>query len=459
MTINLFRQAPEAKGPKLNKYEKYGCTQNPFPRKPSVTMGSPDPRENGKIYLKEIREEEQRSFERQLIMSPERPQANSIAFLMDYATRRGRGIGKTAFLCHQCNRIMDDFGDELSHGSEVLFAIYVAPLPSGKSRRFSRLCKLLAHSMTEQKAISSAIWRLRAFSGAITDDVLDQVGNEPEKTIGDNKWLVSKGVDITFHLNHTIKKNLLSLGVNEDLASGLAEFGHSSVEFEHRYLNRLSNFAWEKNEGKLIFEDLVKVFKAAGFTNGLILIDEVEKIVTPQNSQERRSFTDSLRYFFIDGQCESAAFSFYRLLLTIHPYVQELLDPHWKAAGLDRFASLSGDLAKEYTIYFEPLKQKYAGPLAQTYLDASRIPKFTKGKLTPFDSDAIEEALVLSWKVPGIFLTILNNAVEKGLQLGWDKIRAGMIKEVAQARAPREPGVSDMITPLTEPKVNLKQGV
>ena len=102
MTKNIFRQTQQPSIPKDNKYEKYGFFQNPFPQKPSVTIGSPDNRENGSIYLQDMRMAEQKKFERLLIASSNSDQANPIVFLMDYATRRGRGIGKTAFLHHQC---------------------------------------------------------------------------------------------------------------------------------------------------------------------------------------------------------------------------------------------------------------------------------------------------------------------------------------------------------------------
>lgn len=92
MSHNLLRRAAKPAKPKPNKYEKFGLTQNPFPAKPSITVGSRDDRENGSIYLPELREKQQSRFEDLLIPHPDRSQVRSISFLMDYATRRGRGI-------------------------------------------------------------------------------------------------------------------------------------------------------------------------------------------------------------------------------------------------------------------------------------------------------------------------------------------------------------------------------
>jgi hypothetical protein len=457
MTNDFFRKVDEHDRVTTNKYEKYGFTRNPFPLKPGVNIGSPDNRENGSIYLKELREREQLKFEQLLIKTPENPQAHSISFLMDYATRRGRGIGKTAFLWHQRSRIMNDFGNELSLGNEVLFAIYVLSSPDSKTRKFSQFAKLLIQAAVEQDIIAAAMWRLRAFSGVIPDEVISKVGLDRQETIGNNQWLKEEGIDITWKLDRIIKRQLQSLDINYDLAEALALFGHSKIDFEQHFLSKISDYSWSKQNGAFFFDDLVKVFKAAGFTNGLILVDEVEKLVTPLNTVERRAFTDSLRYYFIDGQCENARYSFYRTLLTIHPYVQELLDPHWKATGLDRFAPLSGDLSNEYTIYFEPLNQESAVPLAIAYLNASRISDEKKGELAPFEKETLEEALVISGRVPGIFLTLLNNTIEKAILFEWGTIKADMVKEIAQARAPKEPGEIDILEPLPKAQIKLKK--
>lgn len=456
MTHNLFRRATAPVKSEPNKYEKFGFSQNPFPTKPSVIIGSPNPIENGSIYLPDLRKKEQLEFEQLFGSHSDKSQVRSIAFLMDYATRRGRGIGKTSFLYYQRKRIMEDLGNELSGGTEVIFATYVLPLPDANTRKFWQFCKLLTEALVEQDIIAAAMWRLRAFSGVIPDEVLAKIGPEPQKTIGSNHWLQEEKVDVMWKLGPAIRKKLQSLGIRHDLVDKLTYLGHAANDFKQDYLDTLSDYDWRRDNGQIFFDDLVKVLSVAGFTRGLILVDEVEKIITPQNTQERRAFTDSLRYFFIDGQCENARLSFYSLLLTIHPYVQELLNPHWEAAGLDRFAALSGELASTYTIYFDPLNQESAIPLAMAYLDESRISDDQKGNLEPFEREALEEALTLSGRVPGRFLTLLNNVIETAIQSGWQTIGADQIRRVAQARAPQESGESDTIESLPPAQVDLR---
>lgn len=440
----------------MSKYEKFGFTQNPFPPKPGVMIDSPDKRENGTIYLAELRKDEEGKFEQLMVPYPERAQVKPIAFLMDYATRRGRGIGKTAFLQQQCRRVNNDHGDELSGSSQVLFAVYLLPAPDGRTSKFWQFIKLLMHSLVSQDILAQAMWRMRAFSSCIPSDVLDEVGENPADTIGNDQWLKEKGVDVHWDLRSYLKTNLDSLGFTEEQRNDLINYGHIPSVFEEKSLKGKSDFFWKKEPGLEYFDCIVRLLRRAGFTKGLVFVDEVEKIVTPQNTQERKSFVESLRYYFIDGQTESAKYSFFNILLTIHPYVQELLNPHWETAGLNRFASLSGDQSEHYTIYFEPLKEEFAAPLALEYLKASRIREGDNENLSPFTKDSIDEALLISGRVPGIFLTILSNSVEYAVQNDLSVINNYHVSKVAKNRAPVEPKEKDDIESLSSPKVNLR---
>jgi len=378
MTTDLLRNVNKNGKEEQNRYAGLNFTRNPFPTRPSVTPGSSDDRENGTIYVPQLRQKEEATFEKLLVPSGENPQTRSIAFLMDFATRRGRGIGKTAFLHYQKNRIMEDLGNGLSGGNEVIFAVYVFPGPDGRTRKFWQFHKLLIKALVEQEILATAMCRLRAFSGIIPQDIIEKVGEDLQQTLGNDEWLMQQKINVkqdfmgNKSLNGEVCRKLISIGIDSEPAEKLANFGHNVSVFES-YIENISDRSLSNDNGNMFFNDIVKVLKEAGFTKGLILLDEVEKIIAPQNSAERRAFTDSLRYFFMDGYCENVRQSFCSLLLTIHPYVQELLNPHWSATGLDRFAALSGDLASEYTIYFEPLNQEFAIPLAQAYITASRI--------------------------------------------------------------------------------------
>lgn len=187
-------------------------------------------------------------------------------------------------------------------------------------------------------------------------------------------------------------------------------------------------------------------------------MDEMEKVVAEQNVQERRTFADLIRYYFIDGSCENTRHDFYSLFLTIHPYAQELLIPHWEAAGLGRFAALGRGFAQEYTVYFHPLNQESAEPLVKVYLDAVRPDQDRwRGSLTPFDKQAVEEALVCSGGVPGKMLQLLYHVMERAIEEQWSSIGAEQIRHVFQALPPEEPEDDETDTrPLPKAQVDLK---
>ncbi|MBV7330941.1 hypothetical protein KFU94_22415 [Chloroflexi bacterium TSY] len=275
MNTDLFRKSTARNLDCGNIFERFGLTQNPFPDKPSVTIAAPDPKQNGSIYLESLRESEQLKFDQLLIPNLERPQARSIAFLMDYATRRGRGIGKTAFLYHQQKRIMMDFGNKMSQGSHVLFAVYTLPKPNGAVRKFGQFCEMLLEEMSsdDNPIVSMAIWRLRAFSDFVSDDILESVGNKPDQTIGNNEWLQGREVDVFWSLNRELRTLLTGADINETLVDTLVNHGHSPHEFRRNYLDKLSSTAWRTDGAQIIFDDLVKLFKLAGFDKGIFLID------------------------------------------------------------------------------------------------------------------------------------------------------------------------------------------
>ena len=130
--------------------------------------------------------------------------------------------------------------------------------------------------------------------------------------------------------------------------------------------------------------------------------------------------------------------------------------PHWNAAGLDRFAALGGDSAHHYTIYFKPIPEKFAIPLAKTYIDASRIPTEGLEELYPFDKKALTLALKISDSVPGKFLSFLHNVVEKAINDGAKRITAEQVERISKQVTPEEPEPDDSEDPLQPSKVKLK---
>jgi hypothetical protein len=426
----------DKKESKSNRYESLKFTRNPFPRKPSITINSSDDRENGSIYIPELRMEEIESFEKIAIPQKNGHETKNISFLMDHATRQGRGIGKTSFLNYQLKRINRDFGEEVSKGGEVLFAVYCSPIPGENYKKFWSFSKLIFRSIIEQNILSKAVCRIKVLSNLVPSEIINEVNDyNLLDTIGSSEWIRQKIEEKDLFdefsetgLTHGIKRMLEQKGIDSLLAERLAKFGTSATEFLKHYFDILTESDWRKKGNDIVFNDLITILSEAGFTKGIILFDELEKIVQPQNSQDRRVFCEELRYWLIDGDNNSSKTSFFNVLLVIHPYIQELLNPHWSASGLERFSSLGGQFDDQSTIFFKPIKEEQAIPLAIEYMNASRINDAFKGEIFPFEKQALETALLKSFNVPGKFLSFLHQLIEKAIEENWDKINKDKVE-------------------------------
>lgn len=455
MSKTLFWKNDSNSGEKQNRYEKLGFNRNPFPFDPCVKPRSSDELENGHLYLPSLRTSEEEQFGRLVVQKKGASKAKKISLLMDYAAFRGRGIGKTAFLNHQLKKINSDLGYSVTGGNETLFAVYVQPGGEKNERKFWQITRLIFESLFEQDIIHVCLGRIIAFSGLVPDSALNEVSKDNIKeTLLDDDWLIKRNVD-TVALHLRTKQMLEEQGIETELVHRIIHITKSSNYFRNHYFSEKNDSYWRANENRILYNDLVKFFKVGGFTSGLIFFDEAEKIITAQNFQERRQFCDNLRYFFIDGSSQNSSSSFFRILLTVHPYSQELLNPHWNAAGLNRFVELGGDSAKHYTIFFNPLNQDSAIPLAGLYLNSSRLKKTSETDTNPFEKNALQEILIKAEGIPGRYLQFLHLAIDLAVREDWTKIGAKEIETVIKSDITEKPVQQSDSAPFSSTEVDL----
>ena len=414
MNNKSFRKPVETN--KRDKYSQYGFKQNPFPFDPTVKPTSSDYRENGSVFLEELRTDELIEFKSRIANSD-----TKIGFLMDYAAYKGRGIGKTAFLNYVKNKINQDLGYEMTEGQEILYAIYVTPSPDKRERNMPLIARNIYNSMFSSDLFLIVFSRLRAFSGIIPDDVLEEVSDNYRETIANDEWLKEKGIYVD-KLNKAVSDTLGGIGIEVNFEYSTFMPRNSYELFLESIKLEQSDYIWKNNGCDFLFTTLVRLFKEAYFTHCIILLDEVEKIVTYQNFAERHAFCDSLRNYFVDGVSFNAIDGFYKILLTIHPNSQELLMPHWSAAGLNRFSELGGTSANQNTIFFQPIKNTndMAVKLAQAYINCAR--ESNHNSISPFTEEALSEAMLKAGNIPGLFLKYMYMAIERGIELKWNII-------------------------------------
>lgn len=448
--MNSFRRT--ASKPQSNKYEVYGFTQNPFPIDPTVKPFSDDRRENGSIFLEELRSEEFAEFKQRIVLN-----RTKICFLMDYAAYKGRGIGKTAFMNYVKNAINKDLGDSISNGAEVLYAIYVAPSPEKRERTMALIARNIYASILRSDLLSIVFARLRAFSDIIPENVLSEI-DAPDKyisTICNDNWLDERSVDIN-KLNASVAKTLYNIGILISFEEKNL-FNTDSYKKFYDYFSNIDSgeYMWKKEGCAFLFDTFVRLLQIADITHCIILLDEVEKIVTYQNFAEKRAFCDSLRNYFIDGPSINAISSYYKLFMTIHPNSQELLMPHWQAAGLERFSELGGNTATDNTVFFRSIQKngEMAKKLTLIYMDEVRTDD-TKGSIKPFTQQALDAIMLKAQMVPGLFLKYMYNSIEKGIDNNWDIIDTPQVEMMWSSTS--ETGLNSAeVLPLPETQTKL----
>ncbi len=451
MNTNPFRRTK--KQDVTNKYAKYGFSQNPFPIDPTVKPFSEDRRENGSIFLKELRSEELDEFKQRIINS-----RTKIGFLMDYAAYRGRGIGKTAFMNYVKNEINRDLGDNISNGTEVLYAVYVSPSPEKRERTMSLIARNIYTSMLNSELLQIAFSRLRAFSGVIPDTVLSKIKSPSQytETICNDAWLSKEGVDISI-LNRSVNQELYDIGISipfgeqdffgSDLYKDFYESDSYKTFYQYFSSFGIGDYTWKREGCTMVFDTFVRLLKKADITHCIILLDEVEKIVTYQNFAEKRAFCDSLRNYFIDGPSINAVSAYYKLFMTIHPNSQELLMPHWQAAGLERFSDLGGNTAKDNTVFFRPIQNtgEMARKLTLIYMNNAQADR-DANSILPFTEKALDAIMLKAQMVPGRFLKYMYNSIEKGIENGWDTIDLSQVETMWSSSNEKAPTLGEPIT-------------
>ncbi len=442
---NLFRKTNITDKP--NKYEKLGFTVNPFPISPGVKLNSPDYRDNGSIFYQELRESEKQEFKNIVINKPQ-----TVSLLMDYATFQGRGIGKTAFLNFMKKSINKDLGNDISDGENILFAIYITPDGAEKARKWWQIMRLIFNAIKEDEMINYVFARLRFMTGCLSEDILSKITTENlSDTLLSDSWLMENNLTETDinNMNNSLRKILKDNGIDLQLTLNLS-YKNTFDDFRDKlFLVEDSDTFWRKKGTELVFDTLARLFHISGFSNCVLMFDELEKIIYNQNTAEKRDFCDSLRTFFIDGNNYNANQRFFKILLTIHPNSQQLLIEHWQAAGLDRFCDLAGEKAKYSTVFFRPIeKNEFITPLAEAYLDKAQIDAAPKG-IEPFTEDALVFAFNESNRVLGKYLELLYKAIEDAVAEDRTKITQTDIENISKAKVINSPNIESKALPDT----------
>ena len=374
------------------KYQRFALTENPFPTSP-VNKDSTDRRINGKIYEADIRSKEYEKIETAFLKAPQTdPSHLRLGYIMD-TSYIGRGNGKSAFLVNIIDRINQEYCLDISDEANKCFAVYVAPEPGGRTKRFDSFVDLLFEAIYSSGIIASSLasMRLDAIAEAYPDVNINEDDEQKLiKSLNSEEWLRERGIE-SRKLMEVIWKNEFLQKIPDvfpliSSRHGLFDSFISAKSFLTAYQNS------KKGREKLdfVFSYLVQMFMASGFNGAYIFVDDFERVPDFQSGRQRRDFAAELRSVLLDGPYENARYGFFNLFLVLHAGVPALISEAWSSSGLDQRYPLSPKVASPHLIPFEKLSREHVSLLIKKYLDEYRSDSFLGNDLTPFTLRAID---------------------------------------------------------------------
>lgn len=368
--------------PAVNIYESFGLRANPFPATPAAEYGSPDERNNGRIYDPNIRPEKVALFRDRFLRLPFGEPHILMGYLMSLgAVESTRGMGKTAMLLHFAYQINESFGPPLTADNQRVVAVYVSP--SQGTKKLEQLAWLSTRSFLEQ--VGREVWVSFLLEARAQGFLTFPQDLEPEQ-LDDLEVLETHGVDREA-IKSGARAYLTSSGVDPDLAAAfVAGWGNASA-----VLNALQLLPERRRLGmsnRFFFDSIPNLLRAGGFTAMFWFVDELENVVNSQNSNDRITWAKELRTQLVDANTAARQFGFVFPVFVTHAGVNTALSQAWTRSGLDQFAPMYKE-TETFTVELNELNPADSRRLLQVYLDHFRIDQARIGQLDPFTDEAV----------------------------------------------------------------------
>ena len=414
----LLRKPSQEQGLDVNgKFEKFNLKENPFPSEPTVNQDSEDKRINGDIFEIEIRKKEYEHIKDNFLKQPQTDLNHiRLGYIID-TSYIGRGNGKSAFLVNLLQDINKDYCMDVSNNLNKCFAIYVSPEPGGRTKTFPSFVDLLFSSILRQNIIKVclATLRLEAISAVHSEKKIDVKDDSLLIGLLNSKdWYEGQGYD-----NDKVMQHIYSNKYLQDLPdtfplfegrNGFLKPFISQDDFENYYFKVLK----KNNKDRLdfVFSHLIRLFQAASFNGGYVLVDDFERIPDFQSSRQKKDFALELRSCLFDGLYTNAKIGFYTLLLVLHAGVPRLISDAWAESGMENRSPISLLTDSKHILPFEKLNKEHASLLLIKYLSEYRIKK-PSNKLFPFTEDALAKIGEMAEYNAAKILKIAYNLLDK----------------------------------------------
>lgn len=384
-------------------YEIYGLKDNPFPIGGAILKPeSQDPRENGSIFSVNARAEEIKDFEEKFIGTKTSfDDRRRCGFLWAEGDRStGRGMGKTALAVYMKHKINDGYGKNYFDGSKKFFCSYI--------------------SFSQQMVAKIGLFFQEALRSFIKDRIFEEISRATNVDA-----LKGNGVDARFAqavANNSVRKYL-----EEEV-------------LEHPLDIRLPTRDWRADPvlKDLFLNQTTRCLKTAGFTGGILLIDDIENLTDRSTPKQIETFIKDFGLSFFRTGNETSNSNFYTLILTTHQQSAQKISQAWTVAGLSAsFPLVPGGHASLLTR--KPDLEQAIDMVIQ-YIKTYREPTFNSpSNYYPFTEDAIKTVIKECDFHPRRFLSRFNRIMVEGISKSIKEITVEFIKTVPEVEEEEGP--------------------
>jgi len=406
-----------------NPYTKFKLKDNPFPVDAILTPQSPDPRNNGTIFVHTIRRDVIESFEKRLIGKGSFDNRYRLGYLWaEGGIEYGRGVGKTALLKYFQRKINSDWGESYFGHRTPVCALYTAP-PQVKDKPIEYICLLALRNFQEIGVLDSVVltlrWRIlqRGVAGdikAIKKDIDEQ---KQDNLLLDDNWLTANGIDLDI-LNDGIIGELSVKGVEPNFARAVARRDIISYLKAFRRDSQISIPHPPRDTilismlKDLFFNQAIRVLEAGGFAGAYLFVDDIENIVDQPSRKYREIFAKELAYIQFRMDYDAGIKRFLTIVLTTHDNAAYKLSEAWNLAGLTASLPMSPDSPNSIKVLpptLEEMKEIFKAHLAYY-----RLENVSCDPLFPFQTEAINLIAEESNFHPRKTLARANRIIEAG---------------------------------------------
>ena len=427
--------------PTASRYAGLGLRDLPFSSDPVLNPYSEDPRTNGKIYAQSPVQSAIDKFARLLIHPDDFPNRVRIASLWSAGdVQQGRGMGKTALFQFFKQRINSDWGLTQFNGQFSAVVIY-ASFPNSVDRRWmEQLAWAALVDICRNGVLKASLGALRLehLTTEQVDAAVKANGGENYGNLLDDDILADCQVVVS-DLNADVERTLLQERVERGPAKALA-----SGEFEN-YLSNLRRdgrltpyYVPRDTKGldysrDLLFNDIVRYLRAAGYAGGYLFIDDIENLTDQMPRRHRNEFAKEFGLCTVRPGYANTEYNFFSSVLSTHQQSSMALAQAWNEAGLAGFARLDPNAPTSVEL---PLPtQDQARAIVITHLDYYRINEDENGTAAPFTEDGMQ-VLVARSQNPRNLLANAARVVLRAVNTGVNSIDASTVREAIDDASP-----------------------